>query len=97
MDFLTDFSTDFVWNRRRISLGDLPKPCRAKSLRGGLPHKFSLIVGSLLFSGCAGLTRQSRPPPKSPDSWSGWEACHHANATLLPTDITQLIQKIDSG
>ena len=64
-DFSADFFVDLAWNPRRAFLNPVRN---TKDLRDLLPrimkkfpHKFSLLVGSLLFSGCAGLTRQSHP------------------------------------
>ena len=90
MDFSADssvpFSVDFGSNRQRISFKTFPKTCKTKDLRDFLkkipkrfPYKLSLLAGSLLFTGCASLTRQAHPPIP-PDSWSGWEAYHYDNA-----------------
>ena len=89
-NFSVDFLADFPWILLEIAGGFFLKPAQTLYNKGiercspknswEIPTQFSLLVGSLLFSGCTGLTRQSEPPPSPPDFWSDWKACHHANA-----------------
>ena len=85
-DFAVDFSVDLAWDRRWIFLKKVRKPCKTKDLSDLLQIPAQILpgCGSLLFSGCAGLTRISPPPhppqQNPPECWGGWEACHHANA-----------------
>ena len=50
-DFAADFSVDFAWNRWRIFLIKVPKPCKTKIMSDFIqripkkfPHKFSLVA-----------------------------------------------------
>ena len=103
-DFSADFSVDVASNHQQIFRENLPKPCKKGPERFSpinpqeFPYKFSLPVGSLLFSGCAGLTC---------NSWSGWEVCHHVNAKaysgllillcLLPINIQSTAEQLQAA
>ena len=65
-ELLADFLVDFCADSSADSSADASADFSAEfSVDFVFPHKFSLLVCSLLFSGCAGLTRESHPlnPP----------------------------------
>ena len=85
--FSAEFFVDFAGNCRRIFLKKVPKPFKTKDERDfpknaqGIPAQILPGCGSLLFSGCPGLT-QIPPPPAKPSKMLGWLGdMHHANAS----------------
>ena len=114
-DFSADSSADFFANfaskPRQIFLENFPKPCKTTHLQSFLqwfskksPHRFSLLVGLLLYSGWTGLARQSHPPLAC--TFLEWlegmplciclEVCWFVNPSLSTLPSTYKVQQSNS-
>ena len=96
-DFLVDFSVDFLAIFSDVSwillgsaggcfLKTFPNPVKQRTWAKTFLHNFCLLVGSLLFSGCAGLTWPCQC----------WEVCWSVNPSLSNFPTTFKVQQSNS-